>query len=1201
MRLVVGWSLALPVVSPAAAAVPSLQRSALIAIHDATGGTGWSRSRNWLGPPGTECAWEGVTCNSDGTQVIGLDLQSNKLTGALPRAIGDLSNLYTLHLANNALTGPIPSEIGGTDLGFFFAENNRLSGGVPATIGALEQLEILDLRNNRLSEALPPALGNLPRLRDLLLERNELPGEIPDALGNLRSLQRLNLTGNLLTGGIPRSLGSLSTLVELRLDQNALTGPIPAELGDLANLLVLDLGANPLIGAIPGDLGKLRKLTQLSLGQTDLSGPIPAALGTLSSLRILSLGGAALGGRLPALGGLTSLVELRLAANRLTGDVPDDIVGLRNLAIVDLRWNALATDNPAAKSFLDLRAPDHDFAATQTATPTGLRASPMSSFPFGLNRFLVRWTPIEYTGNNRGYRLRVVRSGLVTDTIVTASKSQSSVEISLFAEGTYSLFLEAFTTPHASNRNVVTSESAMVQLVPILPSRPGTLQFSSSGFHASEGETKFLAVTRLNGTDGRVVATLSSAFGSAHEGTDFLIDQKFLVWENGDGGAKIVRVSVFDDLEREGSEVVDLRLSVASGGATLGRPGSAFLVLDDRELPDNGDEGDISSSGSRPVVAVDPAGNRLVLWEDAGDIAGQFYDAAGVPEGKRFRVNDATPTIAERRPAVAAAGEREFEAVWEGAGRIHRRRIVKPKDSLTLGAEEVVDAGESTASSEPAVATVPATGESVVVWLNGERVLARRFTAAGAPAGGLLAVGDDAGGAPAVAVDDAGDRVAIVWPQAERVAGAGIVARLFDGAGAPVGEPVRVNVDPAGRQASPGVAAGAADDFTVVWQSEIASGAATDVEIRARRLDRDGGAGAGELKVNAGSSGAQTAPRIARGDGGDCVVAWQSEGGSGGAGIFGRTLAECARPVGGDLRLDASEESVRSPSAALAPSGQVTAVYTKDDRVEGDGGIAGRVVAPCRPDEQTLCLLGHRLRVRAYRLAPGAGGGLVPAGAAPATDRSGSFWFFDRGNLEVIVKVVDGRAVNGGLWLFHAPLSSLDYELAVEDSESGDRWVFQSPPQDFCGGVEVLATPAAGALDQAWRLPPAPPAPLPVGPAETSAAGTCVPDPTTLCLQGNRFAVRVDWRAGAAAGRGAATPVSDAAGLFWFFSDDNLELGVKVLDGTSANGHFWVFFGALTGADFTLTVIDTVRGATKTYRHPADGLCGGADTTAFTP
>ena len=113
-------------------------------------------------------------------------------------------------------------------------------------------------------------------------------------------------------------------------------------------------------------------------------------------------------------------------------------------------------------------------------------------------------------------------------------------------------------------------------------------------------------------------------------------------------------------------------------------------------------------------------------------------------------------------------------------------------------------------------------------------------------------------------------------------------------------------------------------------------------------------------------------------------------------------------------------------------------------------------------------------------------------------------------------------------------------------------------------------------------------------------APTCATSGQTLCLNGHRFSASVVWRnASHVTGGGQALSVTDNTGAFWFFDPTNLELAVKILDGRSVNGKYWVFFGSLTNVEFTLTVTDTLTGAVKTYLNPQGQLASGADTSAF--
>ena len=115
--------------------------------------------------------------------------------------------------------------------------------------------------------------------------------------------------------------------------------------------------------------------------------------------------------------------------------------------------------------------------------------------------------------------------------------------------------------------------------------------------------------------------------------------------------------------------------------------------------------------------------------------------------------------------------------------------------------------------------------------------------------------------------------------------------------------------------------------------------------------------------------------------------------------------------------------------------------------------------------------------------------------------------------------------------------------------------------------------------------------------------GDCVEDATTLCLRSDRrFRVQLQWRtAGGQIGPGRVVPFGpDDSGLFSFFDPSNAEVLVKVLDGCSANDHFWVFAAAATDVEYTMTVTDTQTNISSTYTNelgaPAPAI---TDTSAF--
>ena len=120
---------------------------------------------------------------------------------------------------------------------------------------------------------------------------------------------------------------------------------------------------------------------------------------------------------------------------------------------------------------------------------------------------------------------------------------------------------------------------------------------------------------------------------------------------------------------------------------------------------------------------------------------------------------------------------------------------------------------------------------------------------------------------------------------------------------------------------------------------------------------------------------------------------------------------------------------------------------------------------------------------------------------------------------------------------------------------------------------------------------------------ESSGGGfTCQPDAQTLCLNNGRFWVRADWADFEGdTGTGQARPLTGDTGAFWFFDDQNIELVIKVLDGRGLNGNFWVFYGALSDVEYTITVLDTQTGQVATYYNPSGDFASRGDTDAIAP
>ncbi len=198
----------------------------------------------------------------------------------------------------------------------------------------------------------------------------------------------------------------------------------------------------------------------------------------------------------------------------------------------------------------------------------------------------------------------------------------------------------------------------------------------------------------------------------------------------------------------------------------------------------------------------------------------------------------------------------------------------------------------------------------------------------------------------------------------------------------------------------------------------------------------------------------------------------------------------------------------------------------------------------------------------------------------------------DAANPEVFVKVLG--PVGDSPWVFFGGLTDVEYTLTVTDGSTGQVRSYHKDP----------GTPKGG-YDTGGGQGPAGDCPLNQITEFTTTPFRCSATDSTLCLLSNRFAVTLaarDQRSGNRA-NGVTLAKND---LFGFFrlpeltgDPTNVEVFVKMLDGRSLGGKYWVFFGGLTDFEYTLLVRDTVTGKNRMYVKPAGSACGGFDTSAF--
>jgi hypothetical protein len=271
----------------------------------------------------------------------------------------------------------------------------------------------------------------------------------------------------------------------------------------------------------------------------------------------------------------------------------------------------------------------------------------------------------------------------------------------------------------------------------------------------------------------------------------------------------------------------------------------------------------------------------------------------------------------------------------------------------------------------------------------------------------------------------------------------------------------------------------------------------------------------------------------------------------------------------------------------------------------------------CVANSTTLCLNNGRFKVTTIFSAPSLNISNAPAQAVPLTSDTGYFWFFSASNVELVLKAVDGRAFNQHFWVFYGALSDVEYHITVTDTVTGAVKPYNNTAGHLASVADTAAFPGGAAGATSASTEPEPSLSLPdiaaVARQESAAithllsastAQACTANDTTLCLNGGRFQVRTIFSAPSLNISNApahAVPLTSDTGYFWFFSASNVELVLKAVDGRAFNNHFWVFYGALSDVEYTITVTDMVTGAVKTYSNTAGHLASVADTAAFVP
>ncbi|URE48931.1 Di-glucose binding within endoplasmic reticulum [Musa troglodytarum] len=219
----------------------------------------------------------------------------------------------------------------------------NVSGRIPDALFNLTNLVNLNLSRNILNGSIPEDIHKLKHLRILSLDKNQFSGNITPSIGNLTNLTYLSLGTNRFSGGIPSTVGSLTLLEQLYIDSSGLSGPLPSDLANMTSLKKLWAFDNDFTGNLPESIGQLTNLTDLQIYGTSLEGPIPKNFSALTKLETLKLGDlSGADSNLLFLENMKSLFTLSLRNCQVADEIPTFLRNFSNLTYLFLGNNALS-------------------------------------------------------------------------------------------------------------------------------------------------------------------------------------------------------------------------------------------------------------------------------------------------------------------------------------------------------------------------------------------------------------------------------------------------------------------------------------------------------------------------------------------------------------------------------------------------------------------------------------------------------------------------------------------------------------------------------------------------------------------------------------------------------------------------------------------------------------------------------------------
>lgn len=327
-----------------------------------------------------------------------------------------------------------------------------------------------------------------------------------------------------------------------------------------------------------------------------------------------------------------------------------------------------------------------------------------------------------------------------------------------------------------------------------------------------------------------------------------------------------------------------------------------------------------------PNITFLNSGESVVVWR-AGDIFAQRFGLSGHPVGEAIQVST-DDRYSHNSPTVLANGDGGFSVYWNSLGSEGGfSRHFNDEGQLLSEPVELTDS--TLGDKRNLVVAQLSDGSRILVWQAGSNVsydvYAQRLASDGELLGAQFQVNTTSDGNqtnPDVAVLADGSFV-VVWQSGDNLdrRTPGVYAQRFDVDAKPLGNEFRINSAGKDGQSFPSTVGLSGGGFVIAWQSLYQDG--SQLGIFARLYTGAGEPLGDEFQVNTYAQNSQALPRLTALDNGGFVVAWLSIGQDDGTtAVYGQRYQGDGNALGPEFKIfNANDVRLTSKGNTFAAAG----------------------------------------------------------------------------------------------------------------------------------------------------------------------------------------------------------------------------------------------------------------------------------------